>query len=682
MTLLLAIALKGALVLLLAALVVRLLRNAPASARHGVWAAAFAALLLLPLLEGAGPTWAVGVLPSSTTMAASSMAPMPPVPPTPPIPPVPSAPPEAHLGAIMAPATVETYEAEIERRAAEAAALVEVHASEMEAEMADFEAEMAGFEAEMTGFEAEMASFEADMAGFGDARVVSAAPQADAWSRWDLSPIGRWLVGLWALGVFVVGLGWLGAGLAARRIVATARPETDDDWAVLAERARRLSGIEGPVRLLRTDALDVPIAWGYGRPAVVLPASADAWDDGRREAVLLHEMAHLRRRDAWTQAIAQLAVAVHWMNPLAWWGYRRFLDAREHACDDAVIQGGARPSDYAAHLVGVARSLRRDPYALAAVAPMARCAPIEDRIVSILDAGRRRGRLGCVAHTTTVVLAAGVLLPLAALQPVARTQSVDVAPVTAPQVTVTVDATSGWTPEAEPVPVVADTDSVSVVRLQDEVTQAQEDLVRAGQDVRRLIVDLDLEGGEVARIRADALRAAETALSQIDLAALRAEAERAGMSPWGLDEGRLMEIQYEALRGAEAALERMDWEGDMQRDAEEAVREALEDIREEIEDIEEDAREAAEDAAAEHSWRMRLDDRRNTRKASADTARLRSNRASQTARATPVPPQTPRATPRPSAAARPRAPRPDTAAFDWGAVERARAAATRSAPSW
>ena len=79
-----------------------------------------------------------------------------------------------------------------------------------------------------------------------------------------------------------------------------------------------------------------------------------------------------------------------------------------------------------------ARSLRRDPYALAAVAPMARCAPIEDRIVSILDAGRRRGRLGRVAHTATVVLAAGVLLPLAALQPVARTQSVEPAPVATP----------------------------------------------------------------------------------------------------------------------------------------------------------------------------------------------------------------------------------------------------------
>ena len=173
MTLLLAIALKGALVLLLAALVVRLLRHAPASARHGVWAAAFAALLLLPLLEGVGPTWAVGVLPHSASLTASSMPPMTPMPPVPPVPP------ETHLDAIVAPATVEAYEAEIERRAAEAAALAEAHASEIEAEMAGFEAEMAGFEAEMAGFESDMAHFE-------DSWTVPAAPQAGTWSRWGI----------------------------------------------------------------------------------------------------------------------------------------------------------------------------------------------------------------------------------------------------------------------------------------------------------------------------------------------------------------------------------------------------------------------------------------------------------------------------------------------------------------
>ena len=79
--LLLSIALKGALVLLLAALTVRLLKSAPASARHGVWAAAFAALLLLPVLEWAGPTWAVGVLPSPPATGTAALAPLPPPPP-------------------------------------------------------------------------------------------------------------------------------------------------------------------------------------------------------------------------------------------------------------------------------------------------------------------------------------------------------------------------------------------------------------------------------------------------------------------------------------------------------------------------------------------------------------------------------------------------------------------------
>ena len=396
----LAVALKGAVVLALAGLAALLLRHAPASARHGVWAAAFCGLLLLPVLEAMGPRWDISVLPSSGPAYAVPM-------PTPPAAPLPPAPPLPPGVVAFAPPGSPVHAADIADIGADVAAF--------EAEMAGFEAEMAGFEAEMEGFIAERARLGAEAASLAYFDVPGAA--APRWS----SPVA-WVVGAWALGAVLVALGWLSAFLAAHRLVRTATPEVDEEWAVLAERARRLSGLPAPVRLLRSDRLDVPIAWGYGRQAVVLPASSDAWSTDRREAVLLHEMAHLRRHDAWTQVLAQTAVALHWINPLAWVGYRRFLDAREQACDDAVIQGGARPSAYAEHLVGVARSLRRDRIALAAVAPMARRVPLESRVCSILDASRRRSSLGQPAVRRTVGLALVLVLPLAALRPVAEAQ--------------------------------------------------------------------------------------------------------------------------------------------------------------------------------------------------------------------------------------------------------------------
>ncbi|WP_412070251.1 M56 family metallopeptidase [Rubrivirga sp. IMCC43871] len=662
-SLLLTIALKGLLVLLVASLAARLLRRAPASARHGVWAAAFGALLLLPVLEAVGPDWTLGVLPAehevvefAPHVAVAPLAPLAPVPPVPPAPPV-------------APAPVPAFDGADARFDAEVAAFE----GEVEAEMAAFEHEIAAFEHEMGAFEAEMESFGEGASAFAFALERPAPPVTLAGRR-----AGFWAGAVWLLGVLVVGLGWLAAFLAARRIVRNARPETDADWGVLAERARRLSGIEGPVRLLRTDALDVPIAWGYSAPAVVLPASADDWDEDRREAVLLHEMAHLRRRDAWTQALAQAALTLHWLNPLAWWGYRHFLVAREQACDDAVLAGGARPSDYAAHLVTVARGLRRESHALAAVAPMARRGPLEGRIVSILDADRQRGALGRLGGVGTVALATLVLVPLAAIQPVAR--ALDTAPmvetVAFAEVAPVADPAL---PAFAPAPVRADTDSVRV-RYRPDLEGARREIDRARRDLDRARVEMsdnevyqirrkalddahraldEVDWAEVEIAQAEGMRAARRAMDEVDWEAVR-EAQREGMRAaqralaevdWqevhraqelGLREAQraLDEIDWKEIRAAQRqALTSVDWE-EIQR---EAMEEAREDIRESMEDIREAQKEAHEDLRdAERERREAAreaeQDRRDARRDRIEAKQLPRPRSSPQAQAGPSTP--------------------------------------------
>ena len=392
---------------------------------------------------------------------------------------------------------------------------------------------------------------------------------------------GGWLVGLWGLGALAVALGWLAALLAARRVVAAAAVEADGEWNVLAERARRLAGLAAPVRLLRSDALDVPVAWGWGGGAVVLPAGADAWHEDRREAVLLHEMAHLARRDAWSQAVAQAALAVHWANPVAWWAYRRFLAAREHACDDAVLRGGARPSAYAEHLVGVARAVRRDRAALAALAPMARTTPIESRVLSVLDPARRRRPLGRRAALGLAALAAAVCAPLAAVQPVAQSPAPGHAMAVAPADTLDPAEATAHAPEppwddvdravadatrarslrsadgaADDGPVVAGgpaehdahraggpalspdrgvlglaaADPAAIVDpavIEAALAEADRDLAEARAEIRERIEEVRRDGGVAAGLRLEALRQAEQSLAQIDRQSLRDQALRA-----------------------------------------------------------------------------------------------------------------------------------------------------------
>ena len=539
MTPLLFLVLKGTAVLLVAALAARLLRRAPASLRHGIWAAAFGALLLLPLLEAAGPQWAVGLLP-----APPVAAPAPPTPVRPPVPPSPPAP------------FVTSSEAAFDQA------------------ITTFEAEMAGFEIEMDTFQDDLGSATTSFGALSEASVGGRAPQPSR--GWRLS---AWLVGLWAVGAGAVALWWLGAALAAVRLVRQSRPEADDDWSVLSDRARRLAGLDEPVRLLRSADLDVPIAWGFGAPAVVLPESADAWGDDRREAVLLHEMAHLRRRDAWTQAVAQAAVAVHWFNPLAWWGYRQHLDAREQACDDVVIQGGARPSAYAAHLVSVARAIRREPLALSAVAPMARTAPLETRIASILDADRRRGRLGRLSKTATVVLAVAVLVPVAAIRPVAASapdlagahvavdDAFDDGLPTAEDEAEAALPNNARTPSDEPLAELAGAAPVPEDASADTLDNVRAHIREAQEQVRRSVEDSGTSPA-VAHLRLHALRQAERALEDLDIDEIAREAmedvdveaiSRQAMDGLDLDAIRL-EARAAALEGVREALAEFDAE--------------------------------------------------------------------------------------------------------------------------
>ncbi|MDB5388686.1 MAG: antirepressor regulating drug resistance protein, partial [Planctomycetaceae bacterium] len=92
----------------------------------------------------------------------------------------------------------------------------------------------------------------------------------------------------------------------------------------------------------------MPMVWGSLRGHLLLPDDAATRDGFPLRAVLLHELAHLRRRDPLTMVIGQFARAVYWFNPLAWLAVSRMRIERERACDDDVLRSGMKPSDYAA----------------------------------------------------------------------------------------------------------------------------------------------------------------------------------------------------------------------------------------------------------------------------------------------------------------------------------------------
>jgi beta-lactamase regulating signal transducer with metallopeptidase domain len=223
---------------------------------------------------------------------------------------------------------------------------------------------------------------------------------------------------LWAAGTLAV-LGWVVLGqLGVGRLRRGARQVRDPEWLNELHDACWMLEISRPVALLRGNETSSPMTWGLIWPAVLLPAEADAWSAERRRMVLLHELAHVQRKDCLTQLAAHLACAAFWFHPLVWYAARQLRVERERACDDIVVRTGAPAADYADHLLHVARSFRAPRAAGTAIA-MARPSQLEGRLLAVLDARRRRDDPSLAARLAAVLAVGLLAVPLAALQPAA-----------------------------------------------------------------------------------------------------------------------------------------------------------------------------------------------------------------------------------------------------------------------
>ncbi len=212
------------------------------------------------------------------------------------------------------------------------------------------------------------------------------------------------------------------------RHAAAASPE-------LQARARDLAARLGLARCPAVGLLPArvsPLLWAVGwTPRLLLPA--DLWERlsaGQRDALLAHELAHLRRGDHWVRRLELVVLGLFWWHPVAWWARRELAEAEEACCDAWVLWAlpEAGPS-YAAALVATAAFLSeaRTPVPVAA-SGAGRVHTLKRRLVMILQkpCPRTLSRLGLLA-----VLGVGAML-----LPLLPTWAADEAPAHDPGVTV------------------------------------------------------------------------------------------------------------------------------------------------------------------------------------------------------------------------------------------------------
>jgi beta-lactamase regulating signal transducer with metallopeptidase domain len=236
-------------------------------------------------------------------------------------------------------------------------------------------------------------------------------------TTWLVAVVAVWFVGA-GLGLASV----LAGQVQLSRLARNARVLRDADWTLLLGEACQRLRLRRPVTLLQSAENPMPLTWGWWRPVVLLPADAAQWPEDRRRVVLLHELAHAKRWDCLTQTLARTVCALYWINPLVWLAARRMCVERELACDDLVLNSGCRASDYATHLVEIARRFRPVPQ-FAGIA-MARSPQLQGRVAAIVDASRAR-RLRPLTALILLVLVGAVTLSVGGSSPSAARSSAE-----------------------------------------------------------------------------------------------------------------------------------------------------------------------------------------------------------------------------------------------------------------
>lgn len=223
--------------------------------------------------------------------------------------------------------------------------------------------------------------------------VSGAAPVAEA--RPDAAPavprafLAEVLVLFWSMGALFLALRLARSLATARALLGRSTALRSETWGRdLRTAGAQLAKDPVVVDLRTSPEIDVPVTFGHRRPVILLPPSASEWSAERRRCVLVHELAHVVRRD-WSRAVlADLVCGLYWMQPLVWIARRRLVEECERAADDAVVGSGVRASTYAGHLLALAESLCPVPSMPAGpVMPAVRPSSLEVRVRALLRPG-------------------------------------------------------------------------------------------------------------------------------------------------------------------------------------------------------------------------------------------------------------------------------------------------------
>jgi beta-lactamase regulating signal transducer with metallopeptidase domain/protocatechuate 3,4-dioxygenase beta subunit len=245
-----------------------------------------------------------------------------------------------------------------------------------------------------------------------ESSAIAAAVEPSVWkSLVARIPLVFWSV--WIFGAALLTLRLLAGLWMAQKLRRASRLIDPAELPALVSNANTYAPPRRDVPILECPTIRVPFTLGVFHPRILLPPDWVDWSVEKLHVVLIHERTHAERGDCALALLAELNRCLYWFHPLAWWLRRRLASLAEAACDDAAIGTTGDRASYARHLLEVAATARahRGRLVIGGVS-MARCSSVETRIDSILDS--RRPLSQRLTRGTALVLVA-VIVPLIAL---------------------------------------------------------------------------------------------------------------------------------------------------------------------------------------------------------------------------------------------------------------------------
>ncbi len=169
-----------------------------------------------------------------------------------------------------------------------------------------------------------------------------------------LRPWMTFIVAFWAIGVLLCSLRPLLGWRTLRRLRSVGISVPSDEVLAAFTRVSKRLGVKRAVQVFNSTLAKGPLVVGYLRPIVLLPVSfATSIPMPQLEAILAHELAHIRRHDFVINLLQTLVETLFFYHPAVWWLSHRIRIEREHCCDDLVIKLFNNAPDYGRALLAV-----------------------------------------------------------------------------------------------------------------------------------------------------------------------------------------------------------------------------------------------------------------------------------------------------------------------------------------